>query len=150
MASILETELPDATQEQRRRLVELAGGSAGRALALAGLDLAPLEQVATAILREGDPSNERRSKLAAELGRKGAGDRYEAFLDLVPAIVAREARSLSGAPQKRAADAYARARELASLAPRHSLDPAATIFQLGGILASVAAAPFLEGQKREG
>jgi DNA polymerase-3 subunit delta' len=35
-------------------------------------------------------------------------------------------------------DAYAKARELATIAPRLSLDPAATVFQLGGILASVA------------
>ena len=37
----------------------------------------------------------------------------------------------------RALDAYARTRELAAIAPRVSLDPAATIFQIGGILASV-------------
>ena len=137
MTSILETQLPRATAADRAALVGLAGGSAGRALALGRLDLAPLEQLATAILREGDPANERRSKLAAELGRKGAAERYEAFLDLVPALVAREARALAGPPQKRAVDAYARAGELVALAPRLSLDPAATVFQLGGILASV-------------
>ncbi len=38
----------------------------------------------------------------------------------------------------RALDAYARARETAAIAPRLSLDPAATVFQLGTILASVA------------
>ena len=35
-------------------------------------------------------------------------------------------------------DAYARARETSRIAPRLSLDPAATVFQLGTILASVA------------
>jgi len=34
-----------------------------------------------------------------------------------------------------------RSRELATLAPRVSLDPASTVFQLGGILASVAPRP---------
>ena len=56
----------------------------------------------------------------------------------LPSLIARETRSLSGAPRERALDAYARTRELAAIAPRLSLDPAATVFQLGGILASVA------------
>jgi DNA polymerase-3 subunit delta' len=34
-------------------------------------------------------------------------------------------------------DAYERVRELVAVAPRLSLDPATTVFQLGGILASV-------------
>jgi DNA polymerase-3 subunit delta' len=44
---------------------------------------------------------------------------------------------LRGASLERALDAYAKARELAVIAPRVSLDPAATVFQIGGILASV-------------
>jgi DNA polymerase-3 subunit delta' len=45
---------------------------------------------------------------------------------------------LNGSQQERALEAYAKARELAAVAPRVSLDPAATVFQLGGILAEVA------------
>ena len=59
------------------------------------------------------------------------------FLELAPSLIAREARSLRGAPLERALDAYAKARELAAVAPRVSLDAAATVFQIGGILASV-------------
>jgi DNA polymerase-3 subunit delta' len=51
--------------------------------------------------------------------------------------VAREARTLTGYPRERALDAYDKARELVTVAPRLSLDPAATVFQLGGILAEV-------------
>jgi DNA polymerase-3 subunit delta' len=138
MASILEREAPSLSAAERQRIVGLAGGSAGRALALAELDLVALEEAALRILREGDPTTGRRSELAQELGRRGAGERYAAFLDLLPALIAREARQLSGAPRLRAVEAYARTRELAAIAPRLSLDPAATIFQLGGILASVA------------
>jgi DNA polymerase-3 subunit delta' len=90
-----------------------------------------------AILRQGDPTNARRSDLASELGRKGSADRYAAFLELAPSLIAREARSLRGAALERALDAYAKSRELAALAPRVSLDAAATVFQMGGILASV-------------
>ena len=68
---------------------------------------------------------------------KAAADRYAAFLALVPSLIAREARHLEGARRERALNAYAEARETAAVARRLSLDPAATIFQLGAILASV-------------
>lgn len=141
MAAVLERELPQLPLQQRQRIVCAAGGSAGRALALAELDLVALEEAALRILREGDATSGRRSDLALELGKRGAGDRYAAFLDLLPSLVAREARAMSGPPLSRALDAYARTRELAALAPRLSLDPASTVFQLGGILASVADPP---------
>ena len=113
-------------------------GSAGRALAFAELGLAKREDAALAILRQGDPTNARRSDLASELGRKAAAERYAAFLDLAPSLIAREARRLEGSSRERALDAYDKARELAVIAPRLSLDPAATVFQIGGILAEVA------------
>ena len=138
MASVLEAQLPEMSAAERKRLIALAGGSVGRALAFASLELAPLEQSAVEILRQGDPDNSRRSALASQLARKAAADRYAAFLDLLPSLVAQEARQLAEPRRERALDAYARVRELTALAPRLSLDPAATVFQLGGILASVA------------
>jgi len=138
MASILGRHLPELKESDRRKVIEAAGGSAGRAIALAELDLVSLEEAALRILRQGDPTNARRSDLASELGKRGASDRYAAFLELLPSVISREARDLSGAPRQRAVDAYARTRELVAVAPRLSLDPAATVFQLGGILASVA------------
>jgi DNA polymerase-3 subunit delta' len=137
MTSILEANAPELSAAERAAVVAMSFGSAGRALAFAGLDLAKLEHAAVAILRQGDPTNARRSELASELGRKGAGERYAAFLDLAPSLIAREARNLAGGARERALDAYAKARELAVIAPRVSLDPAATVFQIGGILASV-------------
>ena len=137
MASILADQSPALDAAERSRIIAMAFGSAGRALALAELDLAKIEEQAVAILRQGDPTNKRRSDLALELGKRNSGDRYAAFLDLTPSLIAREARRLDGAPRERALDAYGRARELAAIAPRLSLDPAATVFQLGGILASV-------------
>jgi DNA polymerase-3 subunit delta' len=141
MTSLLEIQLPALKEAERSRIVARAGGSVGRALGFAALDLGKLEEVASRILRDGDPTNARRSDLALELGRRGAGERYAAFLDLVPSLIARQARGLKGHQLDRALDAYARSRELAVLAPRVSLDPASTVFQLGGILASVAARP---------
>jgi len=138
MTSILEARAPDLKPAERQRVVAASFGSAGRALAFAELGLAKLEDAALAILRQGDPTNARRSNLASELGKKAAADRYAAFLDLAPSLIAREARVLEGPPRERALDAYAKARELAAVAPRVSLDPAATVFQMGGILAEVA------------
>ena len=138
MTSVLERELPDVSGADRAKIVPLAGGSVGRALAYASLDLAPLEEQALAILRDGDRDNARRSKVAQALGSRASADRYAAFLDMAPTLIAREARRLDGPDRRRALDAYARARETSRLAPRLSLDPAATVFQLGTILASVA------------
>jgi DNA polymerase-3 subunit delta' len=137
MTSILEARSPGLSAAERKRIVSMSFGSAGRALAFAELGLAKLEEAALAILRQGDPTNARRSELASDLGKKASAERYAAFLDLAPSLIAREARGLRGASLERALDAYAKARELAVIAPRVSLDPAATVFQIGGILASV-------------
>jgi DNA polymerase-3 subunit delta' len=143
MTSILE-QRTELTAGECQRIISMSFGSAGRALAFAEMGLAKLEDAALAILRQGDPTNARRSELAAELGKKAAADRYSAFLDLAPSLIAREARKLDGASRDRALDAYGKARELAAVAPRLSLDPAATVFQIGGILAEVADAGSLK------
>lgn len=145
MTSILERDAPDLSPAERQKIIGMSFGSAGRALAFAELGLAKLEDMALAILRQGDPTNARRSDLALELGKKGAADRYSAFLDLAPSLIAREARLLDGTAQERALEAYAKARELAVVAPRLSLDPATTVFQIGGILAEVAEPASLKG-----
>ena len=137
MTSALDEQLPDANAAERQRLIRMANGSVGRALAFASLELGPLETDALAIMREGDADNSKRSALASQLARKAAGDRYAAFLDLLPSLVATEARTLAKPKRERALEAYDRVRELVAVAPRLSLDPAATVFQLGGILASV-------------
>ena len=119
-------------------LIEGASGSPGRLLALSALDLEPLRSEALGMMRQGDPSNARRSKLSQALSGRNSAERYGAFLMMVPSIIAGEARALSGEAQLRALDAYAEARELSRMAPRLSLDPATTAFRMGSILASVA------------
>ena len=138
MTSALAEALPDVPAVERAQLVPLAGGSVGRAMSFAELELEPLQAEALAIMRSGDPDNSRRSRLASSLALKAAAPRYAAFLELVPTLVAREATSSSGAQRERALKAYEQTRQTVALAPRLSLDPAATCFQLGTILASVA------------
>jgi DNA polymerase-3 subunit delta' len=144
MAAILGARAPDVSATERQKIIAMSFGSAGRALAFAELGLAAVENSALAILRDGDPTNARRSELASELGKKASAERYSAFLDLAPALIAREAKQARGHRRERALDAYAKARELAVLAPRLTLDPAATVFQIGGILAEVAEVPSLK------
>ena len=139
MTSVLEEQAASLSGAERQRIISMSFGSVGRALAFAELELAKLEDAALAILRQGDPTNARRSELALELGKKASAERYAAFLDLAPSLIAREARQAEGYRRERALEAYAKARELAALAPRLSLDPAATVFQIGGILAEVGA-----------
>jgi DNA polymerase-3 subunit delta' len=141
MTSLLSRSFPDDNSDKVARLIGFSNGSIGRAMDIAALDLAPLESEALAIIRQGDRDNSRRSKLAGALGSKAAADRYAAFLELVPGLIAQEAIKLEGEARGRALDAYAKARETVAIAPRLSLDPAATVFQLGGILASVALKP---------
>jgi DNA polymerase-3 subunit delta' len=141
MTSLLSRSLAETNPSEIARLVEFAGGSMGRALAIAELELASIEADALMILRQGDSDNSRRSKLASSLGSKAAAERYAAFLELVPGLIAKEAIGLKGEQRGRALEAYSRARETAAIAPRLSLDPAATVFQLGTILASVAPRP---------
>ena len=141
MTSVLSRCLANKSSSEIAQLVSSANGSIGRALATAELDLTPIEAEARGILRDGDADNARRSKLASALGGKAAAERYSAFLEIVPSLIARETVTLDGPARSRALDAYAKAREMAVLAPRLSLDPAATVFQLGTILASVALKP---------
>ena len=70
MTSILEAQAPQLGEAERKRMIAMSFGSAGRALAFAELDLAKLEDAALAILRQGDPTNARRSELAANLARR--------------------------------------------------------------------------------
>ena len=138
MTSLLSRSLSNEKPETIAQLVDFAEGSIGRGIDIAALDLAPLESEAQAILRQGDPDNMRRSKLASVLGTKASADRYAAFLQLVPSLLAREAVVLEGEARLRALDAYEKVRQTVAIAPRLSLDPGATVFELGGILASVA------------
>jgi DNA polymerase-3 subunit delta' len=141
MTSLLSRSHPSESSAAIAQLVDFSEGSIGRGIDIAALDLAPLESEARAILREGDPDNMRRSKLASALGTKVAAARYAAFLQLVPGLLARETVGLEGEARGRALDAYEKARQTVAIAPRLSLDPGATVFELGGILASVALKP---------
>ena len=129
----------EASDDEVKSLVRAADGSPGRGLRFAGLDIAGLDAAIDAIAADGDPANTRRVKLAKALGAKAAQPRYEAFLDRVPTIIARLARTRQGRTLTEALDAHARARDLSGAAIGLSLDAQATVFEMAGIVAGLHA-----------
>lgn len=138
VASVLRAELPDASAAEIDALVRAGGGSPGKALGFAGLDLATLDTEMAAIATRGDLDNAIRARLAKTLGPKAAQPRYEAFLARVPAFIAAEARTKQGRALADALGAYEQASQLGPLALAQSLDAQATVFEMGGILARLA------------
>ncbi|WP_343347497.1 DNA polymerase III subunit delta' [Sphingomicrobium sp. XHP0239] len=139
MTSVLEKERPEDSAAERKRLVSLGQGSAGRAIAIAEQDLSALATQVVALMRDGDPTTAVRAKLAKTLSTKAAAERYASFLDMLPGLVAAEAREANGARRMALIDAYGEVRATARLAPRLSADPASTIYTMAGALARAGA-----------
>ena len=123
MTSVLEAQLPDCSDAERARIIAMAGGSAGRALAFAELDLAKLEDAALRDPARRRPDQRAPVRACDRARPQGRGRALRRLPRLVPSLIAREARRLDGPARERALDAYAKSRELAALAPRLSLDP---------------------------
>jgi DNA polymerase-3 subunit delta' len=138
MAAALSGALDDAEPGEIEELVRIGEGSPGRALAFRGLKIEALDRAMQALAEEGDPTNARRAKLAAELAPKSAQPRYEAFLARAPSFVASIARDRRGPALAQALQLWERARDLAGGATRLSLDPHSVVFELGGMLASLS------------
>jgi DNA polymerase-3 subunit delta' len=141
MTSALRAALPEAPEREIAELAAAAPGSPGRALAFQGLDIAALDQAVAELAREGDPANARRSALAQSLAPRSAQARYEAFLARAPSLAAAEARKRRGAALAEALGIWEKVQSLAAAAPRLSLEPESIVFEIGGLLASLAPSP---------
>lgn len=138
MTSALKAALPEAEPGEIAELAAAGGGSPGRALAYRGLDVAGLDRAMAELVREGDPTNARRSALAQSLALRSAQPRYEAFLARAPSAVAAEARTRSGPALADALRLWERAQALAASARPLSLEPESVVFELAGILATLS------------
>ncbi|HLL30133.1 MAG TPA: DNA polymerase III subunit delta' [Allosphingosinicella sp.] len=138
MTSALRSALPDSDDREISDLAAAGCGSPGRALAWRGLDVAGLDRAMAELVREGDPANARRSALAQSLALKSAQPRYEAFLARAPSVIAAEARARRGPALAHALGTWERAQDLASSARGLSLEPESVVFELAGMLASLA------------
>ncbi|HEX5183705.1 MAG TPA: DNA polymerase III subunit delta' [Allosphingosinicella sp.] len=138
MTSALRAALPEADSKEIEELKAAGQGSPGRALACRGLDMAGLDRAMAELARKGDPTNARRSALARSLALKAAQPRYEAFLARMPGVVAAAAKKRRGAALADALRLWERAQALAASAKPLSLEPESVVFELAGILATLA------------
>ena len=90
------------------------------------------------MVRDGDPTNAGRSRLAQSLSLKAAQPRYEAFLARAPSLIAAEAKERKGAALAEALRLWERAQSLASSATHLSLEPQSVVFELAGMLATLS------------
>jgi DNA polymerase-3 subunit delta' len=149
MTSALQAALPGADDEEIAGLVRAGGGAPGRALAFRGLEIDALDAALDDLVRNGDPSNSKRSRLAQTLSGKAAQPRYEAFLARAPSVIAAQARQRRGPALAEALRLWERAHDLAGSATPLSLDPQSVVFELAGMLAALAK-PQIRGQKADG
>ena len=133
---ILQAALPDEKPKERQMLADAGSGSPGVSIRYAGLGLDIVEDMLDAILSSGDPNNDHRTRLANLLSGTASRRRYEAFLERVPAYLA-AARARPGINARNLVQCHAAARELADTALRLSLDPRATVFEMGSIVAGL-------------
>lgn len=138
MTSALRTALPDADDKEITELREAGRGSPGRAVAFRGLDIAGLDKAMAELAGQGDPTNRRRSQLASSLSLKSAQPRYEAFLARAPSLIAAKAKEREGPALAEALRLWERAQSLASSATHLSLEPQSVVFELAGMLATLA------------
>jgi DNA polymerase-3 subunit delta' len=145
MTLALRAALPECDGAELAALAAAGAGSPGRAIAFRGLDIAGLDRRMSELVRLGDTTNARRSALAQSLCLKAAQPRYEAFLARAPSLIAAEARMRRGPELAAALATWERAQGLAASARGLSLDPESVVFELGGMLASLAGKP---GERR--
>ena len=139
LADELARRMPDAPPTEISAIVTGAKGSLGRALDFAGLDIAGLDKALATIATTGDPTNAERSALAKSLALKAQQQRYEAFLDRAPAFIAEAATTRAGEGLRTALDAHEAARALAASARGLSLDQRASVYEMAGLVARLAA-----------
>ncbi len=137
--TVLARDLATTPPAERAALRAVAGGSPGRAVQLAQADIAGLTAALDALARATPrEAGVQALALARSLAAKAATPRYEAFLDLVPAFIAGQARGLDGGRLARAIGLWERASALAGSALPLSLDPQATAFQLAELVAALS------------
>lgn len=138
MAAALRTADATMSDSAVMELVTIGNGSPGRALALSGLGVSDMIGALERIVRDGDRLHTERLALAKMLAPKAARPRLEAFLELIPAFLAEQAKNRVGSALEEAIRRWEQARDLAGQAIPLSLDPAATVFALCAQVAALA------------
>lgn len=140
MTSAITSAMPDIAPDELSALVRAGRGAPGEAMRFAGLDVATLDKAITELVASGDVDNAKRSALAEQLSARSAQQRYEMFLLRAPSAIVTHARALRGRSLAEAIILWEEAVALASVAPRLTLDPQSTVFEIAGKLAALAPA----------
>jgi len=135
--AVLADELPELEPAARGALVRLADGAPGRALRFAEAGIAELE-ASLADLATTSAAPGKALALARSLSGKANAARYEALLELAPAMLAAAARQRSGPALARTLADWEAASALAGSAVALSLDPQSVAFDLAGKVAGLA------------
>jgi len=148
MTSALKAALPDADSAEITALTAAGHGSPGKAIGFRGLEVDALDNALKELAAKGDHTNARRVDLAQRLSLKAAQPRYEIFLQRVPSFLAQAARERRGPALAQALGLWERAQDLAGSATRLSLEPQSVVFELAGMVASLAPEPVEAGGRR--
>jgi DNA polymerase-3 subunit delta' len=136
---VLERAAPDLDDADRATLVRLAEGAPGRALRFAESGIAALEEQLAELATVGPGAAPGKAMaLARSLAGKGNTARYDAYLELVPAMLAHAARGRSNAELARTLADWEAVSALAGSAVALSLDPQAVAFDMAMKVAALA------------
>jgi DNA polymerase-3 subunit delta' len=136
---VLEYAAPELDDADRATLVRIAEGAPGRALRFAEAGIAALEeQLADLAITPPPAAPAKALALAKSLAGKASTPRYQAFLELAPAMLANAARTRSGPALARTLADWEAATGLAGAAVPLSLDPQAVAFDLAIRIAALA------------
>ncbi len=137
--TVLAAELADTPVADRAALRTVAEGRPGRAVQLAAADVVGLQAALDDLVRATPAAAGARAlTLARSLAGKTAGPRFDAFLDLVPAFLAGQARRLTGPRLAHAIRLWEEATSLATSSLPLSLDVQATAFRLAELVAELS------------
>ena len=138
VARVLETAAPELDDDDRAALVRLAQGAPGRALRFAETGIPALAEQLDALASAAPRDAPALAQgLARSLAAKASAARYEAFLELAPALLAHAARRQSGPALARTLADWEAASTLAGGAVALSLDPHAVVFEIAGRVAAL-------------
>ena len=139
VAAILETAAPELDDDDRAVLVRIAQGAPGRALRFAESGIAALvEQLDDLAVTLPAAAPAKAKALARTLSGKANTARYEIFLELAPAVIARAAGSRQGPALAQALTLWEEATALSSGAVALSLDQGQVAFDLAIKVAALA------------
>jgi DNA polymerase-3 subunit delta' len=139
VAAILETAAPELDDDDRAVLVRIAQGAPGRALRFAESGIAALvEQLDDLAVTLPAAAPAKAKALARTLAGKANTARYEIFLELAPAVIARAAGSRQGPALAQALTLWEEATALSSGAVALSLDQGQVAFDLAIKVAALA------------